>query len=778
METRHLSIPLLLPNEGDCESCVARLKDALLETKGVNLAEIDLDSSRLILTFDPAILPLESLERKAREAGLEVAQQFSHETLRLAGLDCADCAMTLESSMSRLPGVVWVAVSVPASRMLVEYDSAAVVSEQLSEQVSAMGYRVVSAAEEAAAPLVQRLLRSRRLLTAGLCGLFIVTAFLLNGLAGPALAVVAKWLYLAAAAVGGWPVFRGAVASLRSRALDMNALMSIAVIGAAAIGYEGEAASVVFLFAVGSVLEGYTMERTRRALETLMRLAPDQARVKRGEGEETLPVEQVEVGNVIIIRPGERIPLDGRVVRGVSSLDESPITGESLPVQKGEGEQVWAGSINEYGSLEVVVARRAKDSTIARILSLIESAEAQKTPVQRTIDRFARYYTPAVILIAIAIALVPPLALGQPFSIWVYRALALLVVSCPCALVIATPVALVAAISAAAREGVLVKGGVYLEEVARLRAVALDKTGTLTQGKARVTDVIGLNGNQRRDVLAVAAALEKPSEHHLAQAILAAAADEQITPAAVLDFQALPGMGARARLEGRTCFVGSPRLAPTSPEAAETVARLTEQGKTAVIVKVEERVIGVIALADVPRAEAARVIARLQEMGIIHLTMLTGDNAQTAQALAEGVKLAHWRAELLPGQKVAEVKRLIEEWGKVAMVGDGINDAPALAAASVGIAMGTAGTDVALETADVVLMGDDLSRLPYLIGLSRKTIGVIRQNIAFAILVKFAFILLAVPGFLTLWLAVIGDTGVSLLVMINGMRLLARRTRK
>jgi len=780
METKHLSIPLLLPTEGDCESCVARLKDALLKTKGISSAEIDINGARLILTFDPSVLSLENLEKTAHAAGIEVAQQFSHQTLRLAGLDCPDCAMTLESGVSRLSGVIWVAVSVPASRMLVEYDKAVVLPRKIAEQIFSLGYRVVGIGPEASLTFREKWWRNRRVLITGTCGLFVAAGFLTGWLGAPALS--SKILYLAASAAGGYPILRGAMGGLRARTLDMNALMSAAVIGAIFIGHEGEAASVVFLFALGNSLEGYTMERTRRALETLMKLAPERARVKRGEGEELLPTDRVQVGEIIIIRPGERIALDGEVVKGVSSLDESPITGESIPVQKGEGDQVWAGSINEYGSLEVRVTRPASESTLARILALIESAEAQKTPSQRTIDRFARYYTPAVILIALGIASIPPLLLGAPFAPWTYRALALLVVSCPCALVIATPVAFVAALSAAAREGVLVKGGVFLEQIASLRAVALDKTGTLTYGKARVTDVVGLNGRHAEEVLSVAGAVESRSEHHLARAVVEAAADNSPKASSVTEFQALPGIGARARVGGKACYVGSPSQllrgrAGENRELAAEVKRLSEEGKTVIVVIVEEEPVGVIALADVPRPEALGVIEGLRKLAVPHTTMLTGDNAQTARAIAQKLGLANWQAELLPDDKVNAVKGLMAEWGGVAMVGDGINDAPALAASSVGIAMGASGTDVALETADIVLMGDDLSKLPYLVDLGRKTIAVMRQNIAFSVMVKFAFVLMTFPGWLTLWLAVMGDTGVSLLVMLNGMRLLTRRVR-
>ncbi|NIM04428.1 MAG: cadmium-translocating P-type ATPase, partial [Armatimonadetes bacterium] len=720
METRHLSIPLLLPAEGECESCAARLKDALLETKGIASAEIDVEGARLILTFDPLILPLGSLHEQARKAGIEVAQRFGHETLRLADLDCPDCARTLENAVLRIPGVIWAAASVPASRMLVEYDEATVLPEQISESISSLGYRVVGLGPAPSPTLKERLWRNRHILVTGACGLLIAAGFLSGWSGAPMLWATA--LYLGAVGVGGYRVLRGAISAFRARTVDMNVLMSVAITGAVITGHAGEAAGVIFLFALGNSLEGYTMGRTRRALEALIKLAPEHARVKRGEGEELIPPERVGIGESVIILPGERVPLDGAVVEGNSSLNESAITGESLPVQKSQGDQVWAGSINEYGSLEVRVTRLASETRLARILALIESAEAQKTPTQRMIDRFARYYTPAVILIALSIATISPLALGQPFAPWIYRALALLVVSCPCALVIAAPVALVAAMSAAAREGVLVKGGVYLEEASAVRALALDKTGTLTYGKSEVTDVIGLSGRSSEEVLSIAAAVERRSEHHLGRAVVEAAKKNDIEIPVADEFEALPGIGAKAKVDGKVCHIGSPRLDTNSAKAADEIERLREEGKTAIVLTVEEDPIGVIGLADVPRPEAADAVTRLRELGVSHLTLLTGDNPQTAQAVAASLGLENWRAELLPDEKVSEVKKLTADWDKVAMVGDGINDAPALAASSVGIAMGSAGTDVALETADVVLMGDDLSRLPYLIELGRKTV--------------------------------------------------------
>lgn len=592
---------------------------------------------------------------------------------------------------------------------------------------------------------------------------------------------VATAAFLGAIALGGWKIGLKAIAAVKNRRLDMNFLMTLAAIGAVAIGEYAEAAAVIFLFAFSLLLESLSIERSRRAIQSLMRLSPPTARVRRDGGELEVPVDEVAVGETLIIRPGERIPLDGTVVRGSSSVDESSITGESIPVAKGPHAPVFAGTFNQRGSLEVVATRRASDTTLARIIHLIEEAQSKKAPSQTFVERFAQYYTPAVFLLAIVVATLPPLLLSLSFEEWFYRALVLLVIACPCALVISTPVSIVSALTNAARHGVLVKGGRYLEYLAEVRAVALDKTGTLTQGNPTVTDIIPLNSFSDRELLKIAAAIEHKSEHHLADALLRKAQEENvpIDEMSVQHFRALVGRGVEGSIDGRSYVIGNHQfieeLGLCSPELERVLLRIEQAGKTVIALAQDRQVIGVIGIADPIRATSRSVIAQLHELGVNHVIMLTGDNRGTAQALARDANVDEFYAELLPEQKMEIVHSLKQRYGRVAMVGDGVNDAPALAAADVGVAMGGAGSDTALETADVVLMKDDLSKLPYSITLGRRATATIKQNIAIALITKAIFLILGVLGMTSLWLAILADDGATLVVILNSLRLLRPR---
>ncbi|BDG60057.1 cadmium transporter [Caldinitratiruptor microaerophilus] len=593
--------------------------------------------------------------------------------------------------------------------------------------------------------------------------------------AGAAAAVFVP-LYVAAMVIGGWGNARKAYHALPRLDFNMSVLMTVAVIGAAAIGEWEEGAIVAFLYAVSELLESRTMDRARRSIRELMDRAPRVATVRRDGGEVQVPAAEVRVGDVVIIWPGEMIPVDGRVVAGRSAVDEAPITGESVPVDKEPGAEVFAGTLNTDGSLEVEVTRRAEDTTLARIIHLVEEAQARRAPSQAFVDRFAAVYTPIVLTLAAGLAVVPPLVFDRDWGPWIYRGLALLVVSCPCALVVSTPVAIVSAIANAARHGVLIKGGVHLEAAGALTAVAFDKTGTLTRARPAVTDVVPLGDRTAGDLLALAAAVEARSEHPLAAAVLREAQARGLRPEPAGDFAALAGRGARATVGGETVYIGNPALfeelgIPVGP-AGEQVRRLQAEGKTAVLVGTAQGPLGVIAMADEVRETARATLDALRRAGIRHTVMLTGDNEATARAIAARVGVDEVQSQLLPQDKVRAVEALRRRHGKVAMVGDGINDAPALAAATVGIAMGGAGTDAALETADIVLMADDLTKLPFTVRLSRATLRVIRQNIAFSIAVKLLAVLAAFPGWLTLWLAILADMGASVLVTLNGMRLL------
>jgi len=554
--------------------------------------------------------------------------------------------------------------------------------------------------------------------------------------------------------------------------------LSIAVLGAVGIGEFFEAASLVFLFSVAEILEDWAADRARGSLKELMELAPTIARVRRDGREELVPVEELRVGELILVKPGERISMDGVVEAESSTVNQAPITGESLPVHKSRGDQVFAGTINIDGFLEIRVTKLVQDSTIAKIIRLVEEAEAEKAPTEQFVERFARYYTPTVVGAAIAVAAIPPLFLAQEITGWFLKAITLLVIACPCALVISTPVSVVSAITGAARRGVLIKGGIHLENMGRVRAIGIDKTGTLTLGQPQVTDVVPLNDHSEEELLGIAAALERRSEHPLAEAIVRAAEERQLRLEDVEDFQALAGRGVRAKLNGRTYYVGKPALfadlgLDQLKLADDHLIKLQEEGKTAVLVGTERELCGIIALADRPRPGAREAIQRLRELGV-KVVMLTGDNPRTAKAIAEelGIGAERVRAELLPEEKIEEIKRLTDQFGTVAMVGDGVNDAPALAAATVGIAMGVAGTDAALETADIALMADDLGKLPYLVELGRKARWVIKENIWASILIKLALSAGVFPGVVTLALAVlVGDMGATLGVTANALRL-------
>ncbi|MFB6285800.1 MAG: heavy metal translocating P-type ATPase [Candidatus Bipolaricaulia bacterium] len=586
---------------------------------------------------------------------------------------------------------------------------------------------------------------------------------------------VSTLLLLGAVAVGSVPIGRHALESVIERRLGINLLMAVAIVGAVAIGETIEAASLAFLFLLAERLEDYAVERSHRSLQELVELAPQQARVLTDDGEVTRHVEAISVEDHIAVRPGERIPLDGVIMGGKSSVDEATITGESLPSDKSQGDEVFAGTLNQSGYLEIRVSKRADDTTLARVIQLVSEAEEQKAPIERFVDQFGRIYTPAVVGVAVGVATIPTLLLNVPFETWFLRAITLLVIACPCAMVISTPVSVVSAISSAARRGVLIKGGQFLESLGEVRAIAFDKTGTLTTGELAVTDVVPLNGYGESDVLRFAASLEGQSEHPIAQAILQSAPDERLPQ--VEDFEAMAGRGVQGRVEGTRYDLGTPALFQDRlhdvPQAR--VDDLQRAGKTTMLLGTDAELIGLIGVADEVRPEARSAVRELQSLGI-EVAMFTGDNAGTARAIADQLGIERYHAELLPEQKLTEIERLSDEYGNAAMIGDGINDAPALARSTIGIAMGAAGSDTALETADVALMADDLGQVPELVRLSRRSRSVIRQNIASAIIVKLALGLAVFPGWVSLVAAVlIGDMGMTLGVTGNAMRLARSR---
>jgi Cd2+/Zn2+-exporting ATPase len=691
-------------------------------------------------------------------------------------MDCAHESGPILSALSSVPGVGRAVPSYSDSTLTVEFDPHAVTPERIARAISGAGFTARIDDREAEALGFWE--RYGRLAASSVSGVALAAGLILHFMGVQPR--VGKLLYLLATVSGGWYVAPRAAAALRHGRLEMNTLMSTAAVGAAFIGEWAEAGSAMFLFSLAQLLEARSMDRARNAIRRLLDLSPTEATVRKEDGDLRLPVDRILVGDVVVLRPGERVPVDGVVLEGASSVDQAPITGESAPVAKTPGSRVLAGSLNGRGVLDIRAEVPASDSALARIIHLVENAQAQRARSQTFIDGFARYYTPAMIAFALVLVLLPPVLLGQPFSVWLYRGLVVLVIACPCALVISTPVSIVCGLTRAAREGILFKGGVYLEELGRIRTFFFDKTGTLTRGKPEVVHVRSFCDLPEDELLCLAAALESRSEHPLAGAILEAAGERRgIDPLPTPTFvQAVPGMGIRGKVNGEIYRVGNASFFRDDygiggPQQA-AIEEWERQGATVVLVGSEMMPLGMIALRDAVRKEANSALAELRRLGARNFTMLTGDNPETGQAIASQLPIDAVYAGLLPEDKVRVVREAVDKGNRVAMVGDGINDAPALASATVGLVMGAAGTGVALEAGDVVLMGDDLRKIPFAVRLGRRTLRIIRFNVVFSLASKAVFLVLAPMGLVTLWMGVAADMGVSLLVVGNSMRLLAR----
>ncbi len=703
---------------------------------------------------------------------------------KVHGMDCAEEVATLKRALRELVEEDALGFDVLQGRMTVP---AAVGTDAVLRAVAVTGMRAEPWLDDATSGTSGR---SRRDLFTLMSGVALFAGFGLHaalsgvenaiGSEGAGLVEVTPWavrgVYSVAIGAGLWLVLPKALYSARSARPDMNLLMTVAVAGAIGLGEWFEAGTVSFLFALSLTLEAWSVGRARRAVEALMSLAPEQARVMRDGVAAELPPGEVRPGEHFLVLPGERFPLDGLVAAGASEVDQAPITGESVPVPKAEGDEVFAGTINGSGALDLVSTRPAEDTTLARIARLVADSQADRSESEQWVDRFARVYTPIVFASALAVTVVPPLLFGGSWDDWIYRGLVLLVIGCPCALVISTPVSIVAALAAAASNGVLVKGGRLMELPAQIDVVALDKTGTLTEGRPRVVEIVVMAEHDEAGLLARAAAIEQRSEHPVARAVLEYARVRGIEAMPAEAVQAIAGKGAEGTVEGRRFWVGSHRwLEERGQETPELHARLVElssAGRTVVVVGNETHVCGLIALADSLRDDARASIEALRRAGVNRIVMLTGDNEPTARAIAAEAGIDDVWAELLPEDKVTAVDALELDGARVAMVGDGVNDAPALARASLGVAMGAAGTDVAIETADIALMGDDLAKLAWLIGHSRRTLSIIRQNTAFALAVKVLFVVLTFAGVASLWGAIAADIGASLLVVFNALRLL------
>ena len=763
-----LELSIVLPGVPDeRDACVQRLTD-MLQAQGLEKVHVVRHDGHadLCLHYDPGRFGMPQVRSMAEAAGAKLGERYQHELMRIDGMDCPTCATVIEHALHRLNGVMEAAVSYAAERMRLEYDTDKVSRKAIVQRLEALGYSVLEPQHKSPWHVEYRELMvsaaAAALLLAGwLAGMHHDGRLVSVGLLGGSILL------------GGYYAMRDAWQSIRERQLDIDVLMIVAAMGAAALGQWTEGALLLVLFSLGHALEHLAMDRARHAIEALADLAPKTALVLRDGVEREVPVEQLLRGDRVLVRPGQRIPADGTVAEGSSAVDQAAITGESMPVDKTVGSPVFAGTVNGEGLLGVEVSKLAKDSSLARMVQLVAEAQTEKSPTQRFVTRFEKIFVPLV-LVGVVALIVVPLLMGLPFAETFYRAMAVLVAASPCALAIATPSAVLAGVARAARGGVLIKGGVHLENLRALQAIAFDKTGTITTGHPSVTDVIALQGDDAA-VLAFAASLESRSSHPLAQAVVQAAHSRNLSWPAADEVQAVNGKGMHALVSGDQVSIGNLRLFENDavPDAVrQQVMRLESLGRTTMLVRRNGAFVGLLGLADTPRPGMRAVFARLASMGVRQTIMLTGDNAQVAQAVAASVGITDVRAGLMPEEKLQIVDALMHQHGQVAMVGDGVNDAPAMARATMGIAMGGAGTDVALEAADVALMGDDLSRLPFAIALSRASHTIIRQNLW----VAFGVVTLLIPATLFGWasmgIAVLIHEGATVLVVVNALRLL------
>ncbi|MBD9903014.1 cadmium-translocating P-type ATPase CadA [Enterococcus faecium] len=692
---------------------------------------------------------------------------------RVEGLSCTNCAAKFEKNVSQIPKVTDAKVNFGAGKISIEGEAtiAEIEAAGAFENLKVQSEHDTEPRIETKEPFVKR---NWNLLVS----LFLIILALGSQVVNGEDALLTEGLFILAIIIGGFSLFKEGFSDLLKLNFSMESLMTIAIIGAAIIGEWTEGSIVVILFAISEALERFSMDKARQSIRSLMDIAPKEALIRRNNVEQMINVSKIEVGDIMIIKPGQKIAMDGQVIKGHSSVNQAAITGESVPIEKNINDDIFAGTINEEGALEVKVTKHVNDTTIAKIIHLVEEAQGERAPAQAFVDKFAKYYTPTIMVIAALIVIVPPLFFNGDWNTWLYQGLSLLVVGCPCSLVISTPVSIVSAIGNSAKNGVLVKGGIYLEEIRGLKAIAFDKTGTLTKGTPTVTDFTTVDSKDEEKYFSIITALESYSQHPLASAILKEADNRAISYKSVVvdEFTSITGKGIQGNIEGITYLVGSPKLFESiltdNSKIIENYQRLQQQGKTAMLLGTDKQILAVIAVADELRESSKAVIEKLHDLGIEHTIMLTGDNATTAQSIGKQTGVTEIKGDLMPQDKLDYIKSLKETYGKVAMVGDGINDAPALAASTVGIAMGGAGTDTALETADVALMGDDLQKLPFIVKLSRQTLRIIKQNITFSLGIKLLALLLVVPGWLTLWIAILADMGATILVTLNGLRLM------
>ncbi len=775
----------------DDMSCIELINNTVREDEGILHVSVDTRSQRVTFDYDPARISPEDIHVTAQKMAPTLHERWRTCTMRLGkhgGRACESCAMTLENRLNEMPGIQRATASYVGGVMSVTYDDKLITPATIADSLENLGVRVEPSASETAAESEEA--KAWWQDAAKLQAIFTAVTFIgmIGGLITERMALTAVSLtfYLIAYITGGYFGLRAGLESLRDRTIDVDLLMILAAVGAGIVGQPFEGVMLLFLFSLSNVLQDYAMDRTRNAIKAMMKLRPSTANVRRGNQIVELPIEKINVSDRMIVKPGERIALDGVVVAGESSVDQASITGESMPVRKNEGDTVFAGTINKNGSLEIGVTKLAKDSTIARLIQMVEEAQSEKAETQRFIDTAEQYYAVGVIVLTALVAAIPMLFMGEAFGPAFYRAMTVMVAASPCAIVISTPATVLSAIGNGARKGILFKGGAYVEEMATIKVIAFDKTGTLTTGEPQVTDVRLIDPTMSEsELLMLAASIEAKSEHPLAQAAVHAATSRGIEFPEAMEFQAVTGKGVYGKVNGRSIHIGNLRYFESMTTdgvvpAASVVEALQEEGKTSVVVAELDNnhtaaILGVLAFADVIRPDAVDVVRKLKAEGIEHVVMLTGDNHMVAKRIAAEVGVDDVFADLLPEDKVDAVKAVREKYGPVAMVGDGVNDAPALATANIGIAMGAAGTDVALETADIVLMADDLNKISYVIGLSHATRRTLAVNLGFALFMILLMLVTIFAANLVLPLAVIGHEGGTVLVSLNGLRMLGYR---
>ncbi|MDK3160508.1 heavy metal translocating P-type ATPase [Kamptonema cortianum] len=803
--TTQLELKLILPELDSQDECVTILTTRLNQQRGIEKAHIvhENGEARLCLHYNPNLISLATVRRLAHDAGAEINQRYRHEQIPFARLNTADAASSLEKELNSLNGMIHANANYAAGLIFVAYDSNVLQRETIERTIRTMGAKIISSAsptyqhaaggehehegeghghDHGSAPsFLPHWMQERwTLILVGLAAVFFLSGWLGERFLGFT-PLAANVFYILAYLAGGYDVATHAIPALFKGKLDTDILMLAAAAGAAVLGELSEGAFLLLLFSIGHAGEHYALDRARNAINALGQLMPKTAQVKRNDQIVEEPVEKLQVGDVVIARPGDRIPVDGDIAEGSSTIDQSPITGESVPVTKAVGDEVFAGTVNKDNALEIRVSRVANDNTLSRVMKLVAEAQSQQSPTQQFADRFTSRFVPAVFVATALLIIIPPLLNLLPLQDSFYRGMLLLVAASPCALAIGTPAAVLAGIAQAARNGVLIKGGVHLENLGRLTAVAFDKTGTITSGVFSVSDIIPLNGTSADELLSVAGAVEQQSNHPLAQAVVRAAQEKKLPLPNAEGLENVPGRGIRSAINGETVLVGSTKLFTQTAgimlddSLIRQVDELEKTGRSTMVVSKGDKILGILGLADTPRSNVASVMNKLHELGIVHLVMLTGDNDDVARNIAAQVGLTEVQAELMPEDKLNIIKHLDGKYEAIAMIGDGVNDAPALATATVGIAMGGAGTAVALETADVALMGDDLSKLPFAVGLSRASRQIIQQNLFISLGVIVLLIFTSVLGIVQLGFAVILHEGSTLIVVGNALRLLGYR---